>query len=101
MRRLRRLVLLATALASTATTGLAAHTSVLFAGHSCTFGRVNPVMSCSAAKVRDLTATLYGANASGSHACEPHAWGGVAGIFKPFTVQAGQHVRCAARRATA
>ena len=101
MRRLRRLVLFATAQALTATTALAAPTSVLFAGHSYTFGRVNLVMSYHAAKVRDLSAALYGANSSGSHAFEPHAWGGVAGIFKPFTVQAGQHVRCAARRATA
>ena len=63
--------------------------SVLFVGNSYTFGRVDPVMSYNSANVRDLTAAMAAANATGSNAFEPHPWGGVAGIFKQFTVQAG------------
>ena len=32
---------------------------------------------------------MWIANPAGSNAFEPHPWGGVAGIFKQFTVQAG------------
>ena len=67
----------------------AAPTRILFVGNSYTFGRVDPVMSYNAANVHDLTAAMYAANASGANAFEPHPWGGVAGIFKQFTVQAG------------
>ena len=63
--------------------------SVLFVGNSATFGRVDPVMSYNAANVRDLTAPMFAANPLGSNAYEPRPWGGVAGIFKQFTVQAG------------
>lgn len=63
--------------------------SVLFVGNSYTFGRVDPVMSYNAAQVSDLTAAMWQVNPSGSNAFEPHPWGGVAGIFKQFTVQAG------------
>ncbi|HEX2011056.1 MAG TPA: PEP-CTERM sorting domain-containing protein [Roseateles sp.] len=63
--------------------------SVLFVGNSYTFGRVDPVMSYNAANVSDLTAAMWAANPTGSNAFEPHPWGGVAGIFKQFTVQAG------------
>ena len=69
----------------------AAPISVLFVGNSYTFGRVNPVMSYNAANVFDLTAPSNGgnfANTSGTNAFEPHPWGGVAGIFKQFTVEA-------------
>ena len=68
---------------------LAEPVSVLFVGNSYTFGRVDPVMSYNAANVRDLTASMWAANPSGSNAFEPHPWGGVAGIFKQLTVQAG------------
>ncbi len=85
MRRLS--LLIATLALHTAAT--AAPTSVLFVGNSYTFGRVDPVMSYNAANVRDLTAAMFVANPSGSNAFEPHPWGGVAGIFKQFTVQAG------------
>ena len=70
----------------------AAPTSILFVGNSYTFGRVDPVMSYNAANVRDLTAPSQGGNftnTSGSNPYEPHPWGGVAGIFKQFTVEAG------------
>jgi hypothetical protein len=63
--------------------------SVLFVGNSYTFGRVDPVMRYNAGNVRDLTAAMWAANPAGSNAFEPHPWGGVAGIFKQFTVQAG------------
>ena len=63
--------------------------SVLFIGNSYTFGRVNPVLGYNAVNVRDLTASMYAANPAGANAFEPHPWGGVAGIFKQFTVQAG------------
>ena len=63
--------------------------SVLFVGNSYTFGRVDPVMGYNAANVRDLTAGMAAANGTGSNAFEPHPWGGVAGIFKQLTVQAG------------
>lgn len=67
----------------------AAPVSILFVGNSYTFGRVDPVMSYNAANVHDLTASMNAANSSGSNPYEPHPWGGVAGIFKQFTDQAG------------
>ncbi|MEN9628109.1 MAG: hypothetical protein RJA10_1336 [Pseudomonadota bacterium] len=70
----------------------AAPVDVLFVGNSFTFGRVDPVMSYNAANVNDLTRPERGgnfANPAGTNAFEPHPWGGVAGIFKQFTVQAG------------
>ncbi len=85
---MRRLALIAAAL-TLQTTAMAATTSILFVGNSYTFGRVDPVMSYNAASVRDLTAPMYVTNPQGSNAFEPHPWGGVAGIFKQFTVQAG------------
>jgi hypothetical protein len=71
------------------TSVVAAPESILFVGNSYTFGRVDPVMSYNAANVRDLTAPMQASNASGSNAFEPRPWGGVAGIFKQFTVQSG------------
>ena len=65
---------------------------VLFVGNSFTFGRVDPVMSYNAANVNDLTRPERGGtfvNTVGGNVFEPHPWGGVAGIFKQFTVQAG------------
>jgi hypothetical protein len=70
----------------------AAPIQVLFVGNSYTFGRVDPVMSYNAANVHDLTDGSTNpafANTSGANVFEPHPWGGVAGIFKQFTVQAG------------
>lgn len=64
-------------------------TKILFVGNSYTFGRVDPVMSYNAANVHDLTAAMYAANPSGANSFEPHPWGGVAGIFKQFTVEVG------------
>lgn len=67
----------------------AAPIEILFVGNSYTFGRVDPVMSYNAANVHDLTAGFYAANATGANPWEPHPWGGVAGIFKQFTVEKG------------
>jgi hypothetical protein len=67
----------------------AASIPILFVGNSYTFGRVDPVMSYNAANVHDLTAAMNVANSSGSNPYEPHPWGGVPGIFKQFTVEAG------------
>lgn len=64
-------------------------TKILFVGNSYTFGRVDPVMSYNAANVHDLTAAFYAANQTGANTWEPHPWGGVPGIFKAMTVQAG------------
>jgi hypothetical protein len=63
--------------------------SILFVGNSYTFGRVDPVMSYNAANVHDLTAGFQALNASGTNPWESHPWGGVAGIFKKLTDEAG------------
>ena len=62
---------------------------ILFVGNSYTFGRADPVMSYNAANVHDLTAGYYALNQSGTNPWEGHPWGGVPGIFKEMTVQAG------------
>lgn len=86
-----RLRIAAAALAATLGAGTAAAETVkvLFVGNSYSFGRADPVMSYNAANVHDLTLAMWQANPAGSNAFEPHPWGGVAGIFKQFTVQAG------------
>lgn len=87
--------LLALALAVAApVTAMGAPLSVLFVGNSFTFGRVDPVMCYNAAKVNDLTRPGQPGrpgfdNPTGSNVFEPHPWGGVAGIFKELTEQAG------------
>jgi hypothetical protein len=65
--------------------------SILFVGNSYTFGRADPALSYNAANVRDLTAPTQPGfeNLLGSNAYEPRPWGGVPGIFKMLTVQAG------------
>ena len=86
-----RFLLLTAAVATltTASPASAASQSILFVGNSYTFGRLDPVMSYNAGNVHDLTAAFQAANATGTNAWEPHPWGGVPGIFKQFTVQAG------------
>ena len=63
--------------------------AVLFVGDSFTFGRVEPVLSYNAAHVHDLTAAFDAVSSAGSNAYEPHPWGGVPGLFKKFTDEAG------------
>ncbi|MCB1954975.1 MAG: hypothetical protein KDG55_04830 [Rhodocyclaceae bacterium] len=84
-----RTVALATALGLAPCAASFAATSVLFVGNSYTFGRVDPVMSYNTAGVRDLTEAMWLADDTGSNLFEPHPWGGVPGIFKRFTEQAG------------
>lgn len=99
-----------------ATVAKAEPVSVLFVGNSYTFARVDPVLSYNAANVRDLTkpqgeinggepfTSLTGTNSypvgtinpatglpfdSYSPRTKTQGWGGVAGIFKQLTVQAG------------
>lgn len=76
-------------------------TTILFVGNSYTFGRVDPVMSYNAANVHDLTAAFNALNPSGTNSYpigtapaiggsfEQHPWGGVPGVFKKMTDQAG------------
>lgn len=68
--------------------------SILFVGNSYTFGRADPVMGYNAANVHDLTAAMYDDPGNprakeGTNPYEPHPWGGVPGIFKKMTDQAG------------
>ena len=77
------------ALALCVATASAAPVEILFVGDSYTFGRVDPVMSYNAANVHDLTAGFDAIDSSGSNAFEPHPWGGVPGVFKEFTTEAG------------
>ena len=81
--------LAATLVIAAATAAHADPIKILFLGNSYTFGRVDPVMSYNAANVHDLTAAFYAADPSGANAFEPHPWGGVPGIFKKFTDEAG------------
>ena len=46
-------------------------------------------MSYNAANVHDLAAGFDAVDSSGTNAFEPHPWGGVPGIFKEFTTEAG------------
>lgn len=79
----------ALALAFAAASASAAPIQILFVGNSYTFGRVDPVMSYNSANVHDLTAAFNAASSTGSNPWEPHPWGGIAGIFKQFTVEKG------------
>ncbi len=81
---------------------------VLFVGNSYTFGRISPAQEYNAANVDDLTAAFNALQPAGTNSfpvgsgippnpcvtpgtgCfEPHPWGGVPGIFKKMTDQAG------------
>lgn len=87
------LVLLAGVLSTGALS--AEKTTILFVGNSYTFGRLDPVESYNAGNVDDMTRPrpdLPGApftDTSGTNPWEPHPWGGVPGVFKQLTVQAG------------
>jgi hypothetical protein len=91
--------LLLALLAAAPLTQAADPVAILFVGNSYTFGRVDPVMSYNAAQVHDLTAGFNALNPVGTNSYpigtpgqgwfEPHPWGGVPGVFKMMTVQAG------------
>ncbi|MGS4945576.1 hypothetical protein ACVDG3_08865 [Meridianimarinicoccus sp. RP-17] len=88
---MKRLTLTAVA-CLVATTVHAAPVSVLFVGNSYTFGHHDPALSYYTENVRDLTAPVPGTsfeNTTGARPYQPHPWGGVAGIFKHLTDQAG------------
>jgi len=88
---MNRIALLAVA-AALPLPALAAPVEVLFVGNSYTFGRVDPVMSYNADAVTDLTDPSRGGNFTnpeGGNDFEPRPWGGVPGIFKRLTDQAG------------
>ena len=90
---------LAAALPAMAADAVAAPISILFVGNSYTFGRVDPVLSYNAANVHDLTAAFNAASPTGTNSYpigtvgqgtfEQHPWGGVPGIFKKMTDEAG------------
>ena len=90
---------IANAADAAAAAAAAAPIKLLFVGNSYTFARVDPVMSYNAANVRDLTAGFNAINPSGTNSYpagtpgqgwfEPHPWGGVPGVFKKMTDQAG------------
>jgi hypothetical protein len=105
MKRLAVGLLAATAWAALAD---AEPVSVLFVGNSYTFARVAPALQYNAANVDDLTAAFNAIDASGTNSfpvgsglppspcvtpgapCfEPHNWGGVPGILKMMTDEAG------------
>ena len=85
----RRACLLAAALGLASPAAMADPIAILFVGNSYTFGRVDPVLSYNAANVHDLTAAFNAASSTGSNPFEPHPWGGVPGLFKKFTDEAG------------
>lgn len=97
-----RLAAAAAALALPAAAFAADPVAVLFVGNSYTFGRVAPVLQYNAAAVHDLTAAFNEASPTGTNSYppgtpgkpsfEPHPWGGVPGIFKMFTDEAGLNV---------
>jgi hypothetical protein len=85
--------------AALAADALPAPINILFVGNSYTFGRVDPVLSYNAGAVHDLTAAFNALNPAGTNSYpigtagqgtfEPHPWGGVPGIFKKMTDEAG------------
>ena len=81
--------LLAAALSLAGSAAMAQPIAILFVGNSYTFGRVDPVLSYNAANVHDLTAAFNAVSSTGSNPYEPHPWGGVPGLFKKFTDEAG------------
>ncbi|QIL74307.1 hypothetical protein G7048_27995 (plasmid) [Diaphorobacter sp. HDW4B] len=62
---------------------------ILFLGNSYTFGRIDPVMSYNTDNVTDLTMAMWQRDATGSNEDEPHPWGGIPGVFKKLSDQAG------------
>ncbi len=82
--------------------------NILFVGNSYTFARIAPALQYNSQNVKDLTAAFNAIDATGTNSLpvgsgvapnpcatpgtgcfEPHNWGGLPGIFKKFTDQAG------------
>jgi hypothetical protein len=66
-----------------------AQTRVLFVGNSFTHGQFTPVLYYNSAAVTDLNYGLPASDPRAHDAGMPNAFGGVPGIFKKFTTQAG------------
>ncbi len=66
-----------------------AQTRVLFVGNSFTHGQFTPVLYYNSAAVTDLNYGLPATDPRAHDAGMPNAFGGVPGIFKKFTTQAG------------
>ncbi|MGI4872463.1 MAG: T9SS type A sorting domain-containing protein [Janthinobacterium lividum] len=84
----RRLTRLATALLGLGLTAQA-QTRVLFVGNSFVHGQYTPVLNYNAAAVTDLNYGLPSTDPRAHDSGMPDAFGGIPGIFKKFTVQAG------------
>jgi len=70
-------------------TPASAQTRVLFVGNSFTHGQYTPVLYYNSAAVKDLNYGLPATDPRVHDAGMPDAFGGVPGIFKKFTTQAG------------
>ena len=66
---------------------LVANNHILFVGDSLTHGRYSPVRNYNSANMTDANYGLTGARAESSS--EPGPYGGIPGIFKEFTTEAG------------
>lgn len=84
----RRLIGLAAAVIGLSATAQA-QTRVLFVGNSFTHGQFTPVLYYNSGAVTDLNFGLPAGNPRAHDAGMPNAFGGVPGIFKKFTDQAG------------
>lgn len=88
MRLTRRAWLLLAGLLTAAPGWAQAPTKILFVGNSFTYTRP-PALQYNAAAVEDMNFANFLANPTGSDPALPQPWGGVAGLFKAFTTQAG------------
>ena len=70
-------------------TAASAQTRVLFVGNSFTHGQFTPVLYYNSAAVTDLNFGLPASDPRAHDSGMPNAFGGVPGIFKKFTTQAG------------
>jgi hypothetical protein len=68
---------------------VSAQTRVLFVGNSFTHGQYAPALNYNAAAITDVNFGLPAGNPRAHDAGMPAAFGGVPGIFKKFTTQAG------------
>ncbi|MDU0368856.1 T9SS type A sorting domain-containing protein [Hymenobacter endophyticus] len=84
----RRLTGLAAVLVGLSATA-SAQTRVLFVGNSFTHGQYAPALNYNAAAITDVNFGLPSTNPRAHDAGMPDAFGGVPGIFKKFTTQAG------------
>jgi hypothetical protein len=84
----RRAWLLAAGLLTAVPAWAQAPMKILFVGNSFTYTRP-PALQYNAAAVEDMNYANFLANPEGDDPALPQPWGGVAGLFKAFTTQAG------------